>query len=122
MDDSVLLPVAFRITKDLGPFLLATTEDTLSLVLETLSSVLDIGKGTWITSELAEQIVAATLQVWINNNKGTYHNVNFLTLLVTKKQYRSDFDIYPYGNIYIIIRIASRDLPSPRKGCDSDSV
>ncbi|PAV22617.1 ARM repeat-containing [Pyrrhoderma noxium] len=69
MDDSILVPFAFRITKDLGPFLLATTEDTLSLVLETLSSVLDIGKSSWVTAELAEQIVAATLQVWINNNK-----------------------------------------------------
>ncbi|KAI5119706.1 hypothetical protein M0805_001421 [Coniferiporia weirii] len=69
MDDSVILPVAFRVAKDLGPFLLVTTEDTLSLVLETLSSVVDIGKGTWITPELAEQLVTAMLQVWVNNNK-----------------------------------------------------
>ncbi|KAL5519373.1 hypothetical protein ACEPAH_1056 [Sanghuangporus vaninii] len=69
ISDSNLLPVAFRIAKDLGPFLLATTEDTLSLVLETLSSVMNVGKGTWITPELAEQLVTAMLQVWARNNK-----------------------------------------------------
>ncbi|KAH8119757.1 ARM repeat-containing protein [Phellopilus nigrolimitatus] len=69
MDDSVLLPVAFRIAKDLGPFLLVTNEDTLSLVLETLSSVVDVGKGTWVTPDLAEQMVTAMLQVWVRNNK-----------------------------------------------------
>ncbi|THH01586.1 hypothetical protein EW145_g6890 [Phellinidium pouzarii] len=46
MDESVLLPVAFRIAKDL-----------------------DIGKGTWITPELSEQLVTAMLQVWVNNNR-----------------------------------------------------
>lgn len=70
MDDSVLLPVAFRIAKDLGPFLLVTTEDTLSLVLETLSSVVSVGKGTWITPDLAVQLATAMLQVWVHNNKG----------------------------------------------------
>ena len=70
MDDSVLLPAAFRVAKDLGPFLLVTTEDTLSLVLETLSSVINIGKGTWITPELAVQLTTAMLQVWVHNNKG----------------------------------------------------
>lgn len=70
MGDSNILPVAFRIAKDLGPFLLATTEDTLSLVLETLSSILNVGKGTWITADLAEQLTTAMLQVWSRNNKG----------------------------------------------------
>lgn len=70
MDESILLPVAFRVAKDLGPFLMATSEDTLSLVLETLSSVVSIGKGTWITPELGEQLATAMLQVWVNNNRG----------------------------------------------------
>lgn len=71
MEDSVLVPIAPRIAKDLGPFLLVTSEDTLSLVLETFSSVLDVDKGAWITPDLSEPLVSAILQVWEKNNKGT---------------------------------------------------
>lgn len=72
MDQSVLMPVAMRIVKDLGPFLLVTTEDTLSLVLETLSSIMNVGKATWITPELAEQLSTAMLEVWVKNVRGEY--------------------------------------------------
>ncbi|KAJ6502647.1 armadillo-type protein [Mycena vulgaris] len=68
-DASTLSPFAPRIAKDLGPFLLMTSDDTLSLVLETLSVVVQIDKGNWITTELADSLVQAILEVWTKNNK-----------------------------------------------------
>ncbi|KAG8219346.1 armadillo-type protein [Butyriboletus roseoflavus] len=68
-EDSVLTPYVARIAQDLGPFLLLTTEDTLSLVLGTMSVVLDVGKASWLTTDLANSLVLATLEVWAKNNK-----------------------------------------------------
>ncbi|KAJ7610789.1 armadillo-type protein [Roridomyces roridus] len=68
-DASALSPFAPRIAKDLGPFLLVTSDDTLSLVLETLSAVLQVDKGSWLTIELANSLVLAILEVWTKNNK-----------------------------------------------------
>ncbi|TDL19426.1 ARM repeat-containing protein [Rickenella mellea] len=69
LEDSVLLPIAPRIAKDLGPFLMLTSEDTLSLVLDTLSNIVEIDGGKWITPDLAQALVTATLEVWLKNNK-----------------------------------------------------
>jgi hypothetical protein len=66
---SSLGPLAPRIAKDLGPFLLITSEDTLSLVLEALSVVVEI-EGDWMTPQLAGDIVTAVLDVWTKNVKG----------------------------------------------------
>ena len=62
-----------RIAQDLGPFLLVATEDTLSLVLETMSVVLDVNRGQWLTADLANSLVLAVLEVWAKNNKGNSH-------------------------------------------------
>jgi hypothetical protein len=48
-----------------------TSEDTLSLVLETLAVVIDIDQGKWLTPELAQSLVNAILEVWSKNNKGS---------------------------------------------------
>jgi len=69
-DDSAVKPFTARIVQDLGPFLLATTEDTLSLVLETVSVLLDVDEGSWLSLELAQSLVLAVLEVWAKNNKG----------------------------------------------------
>lgn len=66
---SSLGPLAPRIAKDLGPFLLVTSEDTLSLVLEALSVVVEI-EGDWMTPQLAGDLVTAVLDVWTKNVKG----------------------------------------------------
>ena len=66
---SSLAPLAPRIAKDLGPFLLVTSEDTLTLVLEALSVVVEI-EGDWMTTQLAGDLVAAVLDVWTKNVKG----------------------------------------------------
>ncbi|KAF8832761.1 hypothetical protein HHX47_DHR1001493 [Lentinula edodes] len=68
-DDNALSPFIPRIAKDLGPFLAVTSEDTLSLVLETLSVVLEVDKGKWMTQELANSLVVAVIDVWTKNNK-----------------------------------------------------
>ncbi|KAJ7292991.1 armadillo-type protein [Mycena rebaudengoi] len=68
-DGSTLSPFAPRIAKDLGPFLPITSDDTLSLVLETLSVVVQVDKGSWLTPELADSLVQAILEVWTKNNK-----------------------------------------------------
>ncbi|OJT08019.1 Importin-9 [Trametes pubescens] len=69
IDDAVAVPMAPRIAKDIGPFLPVTSEDTLTLVLETLAVVVQIDDGKWITEDLARSIVVAVLDVWMKNNK-----------------------------------------------------
>ncbi|KAH9923163.1 armadillo-type protein [Epithele typhae] len=70
IDDAVSVHMAARIAKDIGPFLAVTSEDTLTLVLETLAVVVQIDDGKWITKDLAQALVAAVLDVWMKNNKG----------------------------------------------------
>jgi importin-9 len=65
------LAVVPRIIRDLGPFLLETSEDTLSLVLETVSVLAAVGKGSWFTTELAVALTTALLDVWPKNIKGS---------------------------------------------------
>lgn len=50
--------------------MLVTSEDTLSLILETLSVVLEVDQGKWLTSHLASSLATAALDVWTKNNKG----------------------------------------------------
>ncbi|TFY66382.1 hypothetical protein EVG20_g4698, partial [Dentipellis fragilis] len=69
IEDSALVTVAPRITRDLGPFLLQTTEDTLSLVLETLGVVVAVDGSKWLTVGLANDLVLALLEVWTKNIK-----------------------------------------------------
>jgi hypothetical protein len=76
-NESVLTPFVLRIARDLGPFLLMTSEDTLSLVLETLSVVVEVNGGKWLTPELGNSLVIAVLEVWSKNNKGKWYTVLF---------------------------------------------
>lgn len=78
-DDHVLIPFAPRITKDLGPLLSVTSEDTLSLVLETLSVVIEVDKGQWLTLDLANSLVLAILEVWTKNIKGESSSLHSTT-------------------------------------------
>ena len=57
---SSLGPLAPRIAKDLGPFLLVTSEDTLTLVLEALSVVVEI-EGDWMTAQCCFEAVEAVV-------------------------------------------------------------
>ncbi|EKM84237.1 hypothetical protein AGABI1DRAFT_52094 [Agaricus bisporus var. burnettii JB137-S8] len=68
-DDTALAPFAPRLAKDLGPILSAASEDTLGLVLESLSVVVQVDKGSWVTPDLAASITQVTLEVWHKNNR-----------------------------------------------------
>ena len=63
-------PFAVILARDLGHFLLTTSEDTLLLVLETISSMFLVNASKWLDAELAKSLVVAILQVWNRNNKG----------------------------------------------------
>ncbi|KAG6885829.1 hypothetical protein C0993_009221 [Termitomyces sp. T159_Od127] len=74
--DPSVFAFAPRVTKGLGPFLFITSEDTLSLVLETLSVILEVEKGKWLTVEMADSLVVALLEVWNKNNKDPiFHSI-----------------------------------------------
>jgi importin-9 len=76
------LAIVPRIVRDLGPFLLETSEDTLSLVLETVSVLAAVGKGSWFTTDLAVALTTALLDVWPKNIKGMFcHSFQALTVL-----------------------------------------
>lgn len=66
------LAIVPRIIRDLGPFLTETSEDTLSLVLETISVLSGVGKGSWYTLDLAVALTTALLNVWPKNMKGLF--------------------------------------------------
>ena len=66
------LAIVPRIIRDLGPFLLETSEDTLSLVLDTISVLCGVGKGSWFTLGLAAALTTALLDVWPKNMKGLF--------------------------------------------------
>ncbi|KAI0756104.1 ARM repeat-containing protein [Daedaleopsis nitida] len=83
VDDAVAMPFAARIAKDIGPFLPATSEDTLTLVLETLSVVVQIDGGKWLTEDLARALVAAILQVWTKNSRDPIFNAIMADVLAS---------------------------------------
>jgi len=69
------LAIVPRIIRDLGPFLLETTEDTLSLVLETVSVLSAVAKGSWFTTDLAVALSTALLDIWPKNIRGLFYYV-----------------------------------------------
>jgi importin-9 len=82
-DEAVLLPFVPQIARILGPFLLSTTEDTLSLVVEALSVVVEVNDSKWMSPELAGSLTGAILEVWKQNNKGRQriHGRRFTTFM-----------------------------------------
>ncbi|KAH7338870.1 ARM repeat-containing protein [Rhizoctonia solani] len=61
--------VAPRILQDLAPLLLVTVEETLALVMETLSVLLKVEDGRWLTADHAGSLTTALLDVWRRNVK-----------------------------------------------------
>ncbi|KZV81039.1 ARM repeat-containing protein [Exidia glandulosa HHB12029] len=66
--DPAVVALAPRLVKNLGPFL-AASEDTLSLVVETLVTVLSLENGSWLTPDLTAMLSNALLDVWAKNVK-----------------------------------------------------
>lgn len=69
IQDPSVIALAPRLVNDLGPFL-AASEDTLSLVVETLVDVLGLERGQWLTPDMAAMLSNALLDVWTKNVKG----------------------------------------------------
>lgn len=81
MPDNTTVGVAPQILQDLAPFLLVTAEETLTLVLETLTVLLKVGKGQWLAPDLAGSLANALLDVWQKNVKGIL-NITCLNILL----------------------------------------
>jgi hypothetical protein len=75
--------VAPRILQDLAPLLLVTAEETLALIMETLSVLLKVEGGKWLTADHAGSLTAALLDVWRNNVKGMLALVLFILALTS---------------------------------------
>ncbi|KAG8847467.1 hypothetical protein FRB96_001608 [Tulasnella sp. 330] len=58
-----------RIVRDLTPLLGATTDESLSLVADALFVAVEINESKWLTTEITEPLVAALMQVWVQNVK-----------------------------------------------------
>jgi importin-9 len=86
VEDSLIVSLAPRIIKDLGPFLLVTSEDTLVLVLEAIGVVVQIADGKWLEPELAQLLSQAVLEVWTKNIKGARTYPGSRCLLLTLSQ------------------------------------
>ena len=69
--DSEVFPRASRICKSIEGFIPVTSSDTLTLVLDALSVLLLVHRGSWLTVELAETVVPAVLNVWGKGVQGT---------------------------------------------------
>lgn len=67
--DETVAGVASRILQDLAPLLLITAEETLTLVMETLSVLLKVEGGKWLTPDHASSLTTALLDVWRKNVK-----------------------------------------------------
>lgn len=65
-----MVAVAPRMIHNLGPLLLSTTEDTLTLILGTLDVSLQIDNGRWLTPDLTASISSALLEIWVKNARG----------------------------------------------------
>lgn len=89
--------------------LLSTSEDTLLIVLETISSVLRIDGASWLDTELANALVLAILQLWNKNIKG---GCKFSFLLFIFNTYLKQDPIF----ISILTDIMSLLASSPGNG------
>lgn len=68
--EDVIRPYAVRIIKDLCPFLAVISDDSLLLVLETVSLVIAIDEASWVTEELANDLTTVVLGVYSRTKKG----------------------------------------------------
>ena len=73
---------AARITSDLEPFLHSTKEDALVLVLETLSVVVKIDTGLWLTPTLIQSLSTAILGAWRENSRSKCATTRSRCLLI----------------------------------------
>lgn len=91
METAELDSYASRILVDLTPFLRSTSEDTLALIVETLTVTVKINLGSWLTSEATILLTRAVLEAWQRNSKGKYHRSRRKLLLTLSPKTLSCF-------------------------------
>ncbi|KAF8314424.1 ARM repeat-containing protein [Clavulina sp. PMI_390] len=70
VDSGDIVSYAPRILGDLVPFLGSTTEDTLSLIVETVTATVQINKGSWLTAEGSSALARAIIvDAWQKNSE-----------------------------------------------------
>lgn len=73
MENAELDSYAPRILADLTPFLASTSEDTLALIVETITVTVKINLGSWLTSDATRLLTRAILEAWRRNSKGKHY-------------------------------------------------
>ena len=69
-NDGVIGSEAARIAHVLGSLVLVTEDDTLTVVLDTFTTVLKVHDGSWLSTDLSASIAKAFLEAWSKNSKG----------------------------------------------------
>lgn len=75
MDSAALEPFTIRILSDLAPFLESTTEDTLTLIVETLTATVKINAGSWLTLDTTRPLAQAILGAWRKHCQGAFSRI-----------------------------------------------
>ena len=90
--------MAPRIVAALSPFMASVTEDSLALVLEALSTVVQVDGGKWLTPELATQVVQLLLQTYARNANGewTHYLITRLTQQIDPISLSITTDIFTF--------------------------
>lgn len=84
MESAELNTYAPRILGDLTLFLASTSEDTLALMVETLTVTVKINLGAWLTHDSARLLTRAVLDTWRRNSKGRNIGAVLNCLLIFK--------------------------------------
>ncbi|KAI0347862.1 ARM repeat-containing protein [Trametopsis cervina] len=79
--DTAIVPRAAQISKNIEIFLPIVTSDTLSLVLDALSALVRVQKGSWLTPQLVETLVPAILNTWVKNVQDPHFMAVMSTIL-----------------------------------------
>jgi hypothetical protein len=61
------------------------TEDSLALVLEALSTVVQVDDGKWLTPEIATTVVGMLLATYERNVNGEYYHSAAFPLFIYKR-------------------------------------
>lgn len=69
-EDRPLAKFGPRVVAALAPFMGSATEDSLGVVLEALSTVIQVDTGRWLTPELATTVVGMMLASYEKNING----------------------------------------------------
>ncbi|KAJ3527044.1 hypothetical protein NM688_g8180 [Phlebia brevispora] len=108
--ETTIAPHAQRICKCIVGFMQICTADTLSMVLETLSRLLSIQQGRWLTPELAQALLPTTLDVWQKSAAGEIHRPHVPRAQRADRDYVPDYAIQSTISV-ILTRLVEIPMP-----------